>query len=157
MPNPCTVWILDAPPPRWGVRPCWVASRSLWTRQFPKRIRLSVLAPSCWPPTASARRRRSTWARSGLSLPQPDPPRNTPCICLPPHLITADVIPQLCWTRASRLSLLSQTPVLIRKFFLMGIKKYQVCTAPGALRTLRSVLWLALNQLTGKKRIGTRG
>lgn len=104
MPNPCTVWIPDAPLPRWGVRLCWVASRSLWTRQSLKRILLSVLAPSCWLLTASARRHQSTWGRLGLSLPQQDPPRNTPCTCLLPHLTSADTRPQLCWTRASRLN-----------------------------------------------------
>ncbi|KAF3832699.1 hypothetical protein F7725_026364 [Dissostichus mawsoni] len=81
-----------------GVHRCCVASRSLWMPRSPRRTRLSAPALNSWLPTASVQTHQSTWARSGLSLPQwtPDPPQSTPCVCplLPPAAV--DMIPQLC-------------------------------------------------------------
>lgn len=128
--NPSTVWIPGAPLLRCEVRRCWAASRFLWTLLFQRRTRRSALALNCWQPTASARRRQSTLERLGPSLPRLNPRRITPWACLLPHLGTVDTIPRPCPTRASWLSLWSQTSIQIQKCFLMvNINKYLVSTA----------------------------
>lgn len=123
-------------------------------RRSQRRTRLSALALNSWLPTASARQHQSTWVRSGPSSPQwnPDPPRITPCGCLPPHLVTVDTIPQLCWTRASSSQRLTPTQTC----FLMGItNRYRVFTARGALPTLPSARKLVWDQWMEKKMTGS--